>query len=149
MQRSLIGFEKNTVLSPSQHFGFWFGEGCFPYQSDHSQRRLTLQIYSERPKGLRSNHLTAVGPTFPKAGPVSGYNPDLLTDLIVITARLKQSCFTNQKFIGHELGFMTNQPISKRVQTVRQDISRILFLLIDLLFFRFLIDVLKKLQSFP
>lgn len=149
MQRRSIGFEKNTVLSSLQHFWCWFGEEYFPYPSDHFQRRLTLQIFSERPKGLRSNPLAAVGPTFPKVGPVSEYNPDLLTDLIVITARLKQSCFTNQKFIGHELGFMTNQPISKRVQTVRQDISRILFLLIDLLFFRFLIDALKKLQSFP
>ena len=130
MQRSFIGFEKNTVLSPSQYFGFWFGEGCFPYQSDHSQRSLTLQIYSERPKGLRSNHLTAVGLTFPKAGPVSGYNPDLLTDLIVITARLKQSCFGNQKFMGHELGFITIQPISKRFQTIRQDISRF-FVFVD------------------
>ena len=149
MQRRLIGFEENTVLSPSQHFGFWFRDGCFLYQSDHSERRLALQNFSERPNGLRGNHLAVVGPTFPEAGPVSGYKPDLLTDLIVIASKLKQSCFGNQKFIGHELGFMTIQPISKRVQTARQDISRFLFSLIDLLFFRFLSDALKKLQSFP
>ena len=149
MQRSLIGFDENTVLSPLQHFWCWFGEGCTPYQSDYSHGRKTFQIFSDSPNGLRIKHLAAVVPTLAKVGSVSKSIPNLFNQLSAISARLKRPHFRRQNFIKHEARFVTIQPVKEPVQIVRQDKYRFLFLLTCLLFFRFLSDALKKLQSFP
>ena len=149
MQRSLIGFDENTVLSPLQHFWCWFGEGCTPYQSDYSHGRKTFQIFSDSPNGLRIKHLAAVVPTLAKVGPVSESISNLFNHLSAISARLKRPRFRRQNFIKHDARFVTIQPVKEPVQIVRQYKYRFLFSLTSLLFYRFLSDALKKLQSFP